>query len=153
MITIREGGLDEPQVQDLLRLHASGMLANSPAGSCHFLDLSGLQSTDVSFWSAWDGADLLGMGALKQLDSGHGEVKSMRTVPAHLGKGVGAALLEHIIAVARGRGLRRLSLETGTAPAFAPAIRLYTRYGFVACPAFGSYRDDDAHSRFLTLAL
>lgn len=152
MITIREGGLDDGQVQDLLRLHATGMLANSPAESCHFLDLSGLQAADVSFWSAWEGDDLLGMGALKQLDAVHGEVKSMRTVPAQLGKGVGAALLEHILATAQARGLTRLSLETGTAPAFEPAIRLYTRYGFVPCPPFGDYQEDP-HSRFLTLTL
>lgn len=152
MITIREGGLDEQQVQDLLRLHASGMLANSPAGSCHFLDLSGLQAADVTFWSAWAGEDLLGMGALKQFDATHGEVKSMRTVPAQLGKGVGAAVLEHILAAARARGLTRLSLETGTAPAFEPAIRLYTRYGFAPCPPFGSYVEDP-HSRFFTLVL
>ncbi|OAN61642.1 acetyltransferase [Sphingomonas sp. TDK1] len=140
------------RVQDLLRLHASGMLASSPAESCHFLDLSGLQAADVRFWSAWEGEDLLGMGALKQLDAVQGEVKSMRTVPAHLGKGVGAAMLEHILATARARGLSRLSLETGTAPAFDPAIRLYTRYGFLPCPPFGDYREDP-HSRFLTLAL
>nr|WP_245201570.1 GNAT family N-acetyltransferase [Sphingomonas trueperi] len=135
-----------------MRLHAAGMLANSPAESCHFLDLSGLQAADVTFWSAWAGADLLGMGALKQLDATHGEVKSMRTVPAQLGKGIGAAVLEHILAVARARGLTRLSLETGTAPAFEPAIRLYTRYGFAPCPPFGRYAEDP-HSRFLTLAL
>jgi putative acetyltransferase len=153
VITIREGRLDDAQVQDLLRLHASGMLANSPAESCHFLDLSGLQAADVSFWSAWEGEDLLGMGALKQLDATHGEVKSMRTVPAHLGKGVGAAVLEHILAVARARGLTRLSLETGTSVAFEPAHRLYARYGFVPCPAFGGYPKNDPNSRFLTLAL
>lgn len=152
MIAIREGGLDDRRVQELLRLHAAGMLANSPEGSCHFLDLSGLQAADVTFWSAWAGVELLGMGALKQLDAGHGEVKSMRTAPAHLGKGVGAAMLEHILSVARTRGLTRLSLETGAAPAFEPAIRLYTRYGFVPCPPFGDYREDP-HSRFLTLAL
>lgn len=152
MIAIREGGLDETQVQDLLRLHASGMLANSPAGRCHFLDLSGLQAANVSFWSAWEGDALLGMGALKQLDAAHGEVKSMRTVPAQLGKGVGAAMLEHILATARARGLQRLSLETGSAPAFEAAIRLYTRYGFVPCPPFGDYQQDP-HSLFLTLTL
>lgn len=153
MIRIREGGLDDAQVQDLLRLHASGMLANSPAESCHFLDLSGLQAADVSFWSAWAGEDLLGMGALKQLDATHGEVKSMRTVPAQLGKGVGAAVLEHILAVARARGLTRLSLETGTSAAFEPAHRLYARYGFVPCPAFGGYPKNDPNSRYFTLAL
>ncbi|WP_294329137.1 GNAT family N-acetyltransferase [uncultured Sphingomonas sp.] len=152
MIAIREGGLDDVRVQDLLRLHASGMLANSPAESCHFLDLSGLQTADVTFWSAWEGEDAIGMGALKLLDATHGEVKSMRTAPAHLGRGVGAAMLAHILSVARARGLARLSLETGTAPAFEPAIRLYTRYGFLPCPPFGDYREDP-HSRFLTLAL
>ncbi|WP_066724144.1 GNAT family N-acetyltransferase [Sphingomonas pituitosa] len=152
MIAIREGGLDDGRVQALLRLHAAGMLANSPEESCHFLDLSGLQAADVTFWSAWAGVELLGMGALKQLDAGHGEIKSMRTAPAHLGKGVGAAMLEHILSVARTRELTRLSLETGAAPAFEPAIRLYTRYGFVPCPPFGDYREDP-HSRFLTLAL
>jgi len=152
VIAIRDGGLDDTQVQDLLRLHAAGMLANSPAESCHFLDLSGLQSADISFWSAWEGEVLLGIGALKQLDAQHGEVKSMRTVPTRLGTGVGAAMLEHILTTARARGLTRLSLETGTAPAFDPAVRLYTRYGFVPCPPFGDYRADP-HSRFLTRAL
>nr|WP_313537039.1 GNAT family N-acetyltransferase [Sphingomonas sp.] len=151
-MAIREGGLDDARVQDLLRLHASGMLANSPAESCHFLDLSGLRAADVTFWSAWAGEDLLGIGALKQLDAAQGEVKSMRTVPAQLGKGVGAAVLEHILAVARARGLTRLSLETGTAPAFEPAVRLYQRYGFLPCLPFGSYAEDP-HSRFLTLIL
>lgn len=153
MIAIREGGLDDARVQDLLRLHAAGMLANSPAESCHFLDISGLQRADVTFWSAWEGEEVLGMGALKQLDARHGEVKSMRTAPANLGKGVGAALLEHILDAARARGLARLSLETGTAPAFEPAHRLYARYGFVPCPAFGDYPEDDPNSRFLTLVL
>lgn len=153
MIAIREGGLDEPQVQDLLRLHAAGMLATSPPGSCHFLDLSGLQTPDISFWSAWEQETLLGIGALKQLDAAHGELKSMRTAPAHLGKGIGAAILDHILTTARTRGLRRLSLETGTAPAFEPALRLYTRYGFEPCAAFADYRDDDPHSRFLTRML
>jgi putative acetyltransferase len=153
VIAIREGGLEDAQVRELLRLHASGMLANSPAESCHFLDLSGLQAADVTFWSAWDGDALLGMGALKALDPAHGEIKSMRTVPAHLGRGVGAAMLGHIVAVARARGYRRLSLETGSSAPFEPALRLYARHGFTACPAFGDYRDDDPFSRFLTLAL
>lgn len=153
MIAIREGGLDEPQVQDLLRLHAAGMLATSPPGSCHFLDLSGLQTPDITFWSAWEQEALLGIGALKQLDAAHGELKSMRTAPAHLGKGIGAAILDHILTTARTRGLQRLSLETGTALAFEPALRLYARHGFEPCAAFADYRDDDPHSRFLTRML
>jgi putative acetyltransferase len=150
---IREGGLDEPQVIALLRLHAAGMLENSPAESCHFLDLSGLKTPDVAFWSAWEGDALLGIGALKQLDAEHGEIKSMRTAPEHLGKGVGARILERILATARERGLRRLSLETGSTPAFDAARSLYRRFGFSDCGAFGGYPADDPFSRFMTRAI
>ncbi|MES2443182.1 MAG: GNAT family N-acetyltransferase [Pseudomonadota bacterium] len=150
---IREGGLDEPQVIDLLRLHFAGMLANSPEGSCHFLDLSGLKTPDVTFWTAWDGDALLGCGALKQLDAAHGEIKSMRTSPEHLGKGVGAHVLQQIMATARARNYRRLSLETGSAPAFDAAHALYRKFGFSDCPAFGDYPADDPFSRFMTRVL
>ncbi len=153
MIAIREDGLDDPQVIELLTLHASGMLASSPPGSCHFLDLSGLKAPDVSFWTIWDGEELLGMGALKQLDPAHGEIKSMRTAPEHLGRGAARAMLAHIVAVARGRGYRRLSLETGSTPAFDAAHRLYAGFGFAPCPAFAGYPADDPFSRFFTLAL
>lgn len=153
MIAIRDGGLDDPRVHALLQVHAAGMLASSPAESCHFLDLSGLTAPGVRFWSAWDGDALLGIGALKALDARHGEVKSMRTAPEHLGKGVGAAMLDHIIAAARESGMTQLSLETGTAPAFEPAHRLYARRGFVPCGAFADYPEDDPFSRFLTLDL
>ena len=150
---IRDGGLDDPQVVDLLRLHAQGMLANSPAGSCHFLDLSGLKTPDISFWSAWDGDELLGVGALKAIDAEQGEIKSMRTVPARLRSGAGAAILSHILSVARARGLRRLSLETGSGEAFAPAIALYRKFGFTDCAAFGDYPAGDPFSRFMTRVL
>jgi putative acetyltransferase len=153
MMDIREGGLDEPQVIELLRLHAQGMLDNSPPGSCHFLDLSGLRTPDVTFWSAWEGEALMGIGALKQLDAAHGEIKSMRTVPDHLGKGVGARVLERIMATARERGYRRLSLETGSTPAFDAARALYRRFGFSDCGAFGGYPADDPFSRFMTRVL
>ena len=150
---IREGGLDEPQVIELLHLHFAGMLANSPEGSCHFLDLSGLKAPDVTFWTAWDGEELLGCGALKQLDAAHGEIKSMRTHPDHLGKGVGAHMLQRIMATARERGYRRLSLETGSAPAFDAAVALYRKFGFSDCPAFADYPKDDPFSRFMTRVL
>jgi putative acetyltransferase len=150
---IREGGLDEPRVVDLLQLHAAGMLANSPPESCHFLDLSGLKTPDVTFWSAWESEALLGIGALKQLDAAHGEIKSMRTAPGHLGKGVGAAILERILETARGRGYHRLSLETGSGEAFDAAHGLYRKYGFSDCGAFADYPIDDPFSRFMTLAL
>jgi putative acetyltransferase len=147
---IREGGLDDPQVVALLREHAQGMLANSPAESCHFLDLSGLKAADVSFWSGWEGDDLLGIGALKRLDPAHGEIKSMRTASDKLRKGVGAALLAHILGVARARGYQRLSLETGSGPAFEPAIALYRQFGFTDCGAFGDYPAGDPFSRFMS---
>ncbi|MBO9713115.1 GNAT family N-acetyltransferase [Sphingomonas sp.] len=150
---IRDGGLDEPAVIELLRLHAAGMLENSPAESCHFLDLSGLKVPEVSFWSVWEGEALLAIGALKALDPAHGEIKSMRTAPDQLRKGAAAALLQHILDVARARGHARLSLETGSSPAFVPAIALYQRFGFEDCGAFGDYPRDDPFSRFLTLTL
>lgn len=150
---IREGGLRDPRTIALLELHAAGMLASSPAESCHFLDLSGLETPDVTFWTAWDGEALLGMGALKQLDPALGEIKSMRTAPEHLGKGVGARLLERIMATARERGYQRLSLETGSSPDFDAAHALYRKFGFTECGAFGSYPADDPFSRFMTISL
>jgi putative acetyltransferase len=152
MIEIREGGLDEPQVIALLNVHFAGMLANSPRDSCHFLDLSGLRAPGVTFWSAWDGVDLLGCGALKELDPQHGEIKSMRTSAEHLRRGTGAALVSHILGVARGRGYKRLSLETGSGPAFEPAIALYRQFGFTECAPFADYKEDP-FSRFLSRVL
>lgn len=150
--TIRSGGLEHPEVLDLLRAHLAGMRANSPPGNVYALDLSGLQAPDVSFWTAWEGRTLLGCGALKELTPTAGEIKSMRTASAHLRKGVAASLLEHIIAIARSRGYRRLSLETGSGPAFEPALALYRRYGFVGGTAFGEYRQSE-FNQFLHLDL
>ena len=146
---IREGGLDDPRVVALLNVHFQGMLANSPKDSCHFLDLSGLRAPGVTFWTAWDGEDLLGCGALKQLDAEHGEVKSMRTAAEHLRRGTGAALVSHILKVARERGYKRLSLETGSGAAFDPAHALYRQFGFTECGPFGDYKED-AFSRFFS---
>jgi putative acetyltransferase len=153
VMAIVPGRLRDPRTVALLEVHAAGMLASSPAESCHFLDLSALEGQDVSFWTAWDGEALLGMGAMRELGGGHGEVKSMRTDARHLGRGVGEAMLRHIIAEARRRGYGRLSLETGSGAAFEPALRLYARHGFVSCGPFGDYRGDDPFSRFMTLEL
>lgn len=150
---IREGGLDAPAVIELLRQHAASMLENSPPESCHFLDLSGLKAPGVTFWSAWRGDALAGIGALKQLDAAHGEIKSMRTASDQLRKGTAAAMLAHILAVAQARGYRRLSLETGSGPAFEPAVALYRRFGFTDCGAFGDYPTDDPFSRFMSRAI
>lgn len=149
---IIEDDLTGPEIRSLLETHFAGMLANSPEGSCHFLDFNGLNADDVTFWSIWDGNSLAGCGALKELDAEHGEIKSMRTHADHLRKGVGAVMLTHIISEARERGYRRLSLETGSTEAFIPALALYEAHGFQFCPPFGDYVEDP-FSRFMTLAI
>ena len=152
MFDIGEDDLSGEATQALLALHLGDMHATSPPGHVFALDLSGLRSPKVTVWSIWDGDDLAGMGALKELGGGVGELKSMRTDPRHLRKGVAAALLEHIIAVARERGLKRLSLETGRGPAFEPALALYRKRGFVDGDAFADY-PSGAFSQFLHLTL
>lgn len=139
---IRAGELDHPEVIALLREHLQGMAQLSPPESVHALDLDGLRQPEISFWSAWQDDELLGCGALKQLDAGHGEIKSMRTVSRHLRKGVAAAMLDHLIDEAGRRAYRRLSLETGSMDGFEPARRLYARYGFEPCGPFADYVDD-----------
>lgn len=145
---VHEGKLDDPQVIALLEVHAGGMLANSPPGTCHFLDLSKLKTPDITFLSAWEGETLLGIGAVKQLDGETGEIKSMRTAEAALGRGVGTVILRHIIGLARERGYAALKLETGTGDAFDAAHALYARHGFVPCPPFADYAATDFNSFF-----
>ena len=150
---IRRDDLTAPAVLELLRLHLAGMHDESPAESVHALGAEALRGPDISFWCAWDGEDLLGFGALKALDDKHGEIKSMRTAPGALRRGVGAAMLGHILAEAKARGYARLSLETGSTPAFDPAIALYKSFGFEFCGAFADYRDGDPFSLFMTRTL
>ena len=152
MIEIREGGLDDPQVGALLGEHIADMHAETPIENAHALDAAGLRDPAISFWSAWQLDDLLGVAALKQLTPDHGEVKSMRTAAEHLRRGVSRALLNQIVLAARDRGYTRLSLETGTAPGFDPANRLYENYGFVDGPVFGEY-PASPHNRFMTMEL
>jgi putative acetyltransferase len=116
------------------------------------MDHATLLEEGVTVWTAWEGEELLGSGALKEIDARHGEVKSMRTAEAHLRKGVGGAILDHLIAVARRRGYRRLSLETGSSDDFAASRALYKRYGFRECEPFADYREDP-FSYFMTLEL
>jgi putative acetyltransferase len=149
---IRLDDLRGPEIHALLRQHLQAMTLHSPPESIHALDLDALRRPEISFWTAWDGTELLGCGALKALDAQHGEIKSMRTATPHLRKGVARALLLHILAEARQRGTTRLSLETGSAAAFEPAHRLYASVGFVSCGPFGQYVDDP-FSVFMTLAL
>lgn len=140
------------QIRDLLRLHLAGMHETSPPGAIFALDLSGLAAAEVSFYAAWDGPELLGFAALKQISAEAGEIKSMRTHPDHLRRGVGGALLSHIVSVARNRGYRRLSLETGSGPDFEAAAALYLRNGFAPGAAFADYAQS-AFNRFFHRAL
>lgn len=150
--TLRQDDLSGAAVQALLRLHLEGMHAHSPPGTSFALDDSGLRQPTITVWTAWAGEALAGMGALKTLAPDWGELKSMRTHPDFLRQGVGAMLLEHIIGVAHGRGIRRLSLETGTGPAFEPALTLYRRRGFVDGEAFAGY-PPSPFNRFMHLDL
>ena len=149
---IVEDDLSGAAIRALLDQHFAGMLANSPADSCHFLDFDGLRSDGVTFWSIHRGSELAGCGALKMLGTAHGEIKSMRTAEDFLRQGVAARMLDHILGEARSRGLERLSLETGSSGAFEPALALYRRYRFEDCEPFADYRPDP-FSRFLTRML
>ncbi len=138
--TVGEGELDSPDVRALLALHFAEMRADSPPEACHVLPIDDLRAPAIRFFSLRDETgDLLGVGALKLLEPGHGEIKSMRTWPAALGRGVGGALLAHLVATARAMQFTRLSLETGNSPLFAAANRLYRRDGFQPCGSFGGY--------------
>jgi putative acetyltransferase len=149
---ISDGGLNDPRVQQLLARHFKTARAETAPGSAHALDLSGLKSPDIQFWSAWEGDSVIAIGALKRLSESHGEIKSMHTAQPHRRKGVGSAMLQHIIAKAREIRLSQLSLETGSWPYFYPAHAMYKRHGFVECPPFGSYFPDP-NSLFMTLKL
>ncbi len=150
--TIRRDDLTHPDVLALLDLHLRAAHQNSPPGSVYALDVSGLRDPSVTLWTLWKGAALLGMGALKALGAGEGEVKSMRTAPGHVRRGVATALLEHVLAEARARGYARLNLETGTDAPFEAAHALYRRAGFVECAPFGTYHDT-VFARYFTKAL
>lgn len=144
--------LSRHEVHALLREHLANMYELSPPESVHALDLTKLRAPDITFWTIWDGSLLLGCGALKELTATHGEVKSMRT-PHHLRRrGAGRAILTHIVAEARSRGYRRLSLETGSMQAFEPAQRLYQSFGFAFCGPFADYKADP-NSVFMSLEL
>ena len=152
MFAIREDDLLGPATRDLVAYHLREMHAHSPPGSVFALDLSGLRAPGVRVWTAWRGDKIAGVAALKDLGDGEGELKSMRTAPEYLRQGAAAALLDHIIEVARTRGLRRLSLETGSGRTFEPALALYRARGFETGDAFGKY-EPSAFNRFLHLSL
>jgi putative acetyltransferase len=151
-VRLVEDDLSGPQIRSLLRYHLEQMHQASPPGSVFAFAIERLRAPDMTFWTAWEADTLLGCGALMRLDSGHGEIKSMRTAPDHLRKGVAAALLEHAIGEARIRGYQQLSLETGSGPSFEPALALYRKRGFLDGAAFGDYQPT-AFNQFLHLDL
>jgi putative acetyltransferase len=152
MMRIIQGDLSDPRVVDLLNIHLTSARAETAPGSDHALDLAGLQSPDISFWTIWDDETLLGVGALRRLSADHGEVKSMHTAQSMRGRGAGSAMLRHIIATARASGMSRLSLETGSWEYFQPARVFYRSHGFVECPPFADYVLDP-NSVFMSLDL
>jgi putative acetyltransferase len=149
---IIDGDLYDARVLNLLRHHLTTARAQTAPGSAHALDVAGLRAPDISFWTIWDDETLLGCGALKTLAADHGEIKSMHTAQAMRRGGVGSAMLRHIVATARGRGMARLSLETGSWDFFRPAQAFYRRHGFVECGPFADYVLDP-NSVFMTLEL
>jgi putative acetyltransferase len=151
-LRIRIDDLSGPEIAAFLEEHLQDMRAASPPESKHALDLEGLRQPAVTFWTVWEGQVLAACGAIKELDPGHGEIKSMRTSAAFKQKGLASLLLAHILAVARQRGYSRLSLETGSMVFFEPARRLYAKFGFASCAPFADYKEDP-NSVFMTLAL
>ena len=141
-MNIKRDNLNGPEIQQLLQQHLQSMALHSPPASIHALAIDALRQPGITFWTAWENSELLGCGALKELDTQQAEIKSMRTASAHLRKGVANALLAHIIEEAKLRSYRRLSLETGSAAAFAPAHRLYATFGFTLCGPFAGYAPD-----------
>lgn len=151
-VRILEDDLSGEAIRELVALHLSGMHANSPACKVHALPVEKLRQPGVTFYSAWVGDALAGMGAIRKLDPMHGELKSMRVASDWLGRKIGEAMLLHLLSVARQRGYARVSLETGQGPAFEPALGLYRKHGFVNCEAFADYVLDE-FSQCLTLQL
>ena len=155
-LSLRLDDLSDPRIEAFMQEHLQDMYAVSPPESVHALDMDQLRQPNIAFWSAWlpgaNGDMLVGTGALKRLDAGHAELKSMRTSTRHRGQGIARQLLNHLLHEARTRGFARVSLETGTQPFFEPARQLYLQNGFVECGPFADYGLDPS-SFFMTRAL
>jgi putative acetyltransferase len=150
-----EISVEDPRVEDVRRLlerHLEFAHTHTPPEDVHALDLDGLLHPAVTFYSFRQDGQVLAVGALKQLDPGHAELKSMHTAAAVRGRGIGRAMLDHLLGVARARGCHRVSLETGTMAAFGPARSLYAGAGFTPCGPFGDYRPGP-NNTFMTLVL
>ena len=149
---IRVDDLSSAEISRLVQEHLNHVALHSPPESVHALGLEALRKPEITLWSVWQESELVGCGALKELDAHHGEIKSMRTASAHLRKGVATRLMNHLLEEAKQRSYWRLSLETGSTAAFAPARSLYTRFGFQQCGPFADYVEDP-YSVFMTREL
>jgi putative acetyltransferase len=152
IVRIDRADFRDPDLEAFLQAHLDDIAPTAPAQSRHALDLAALRQPSVRLWVAQEGSDIVAMGALAALEPGHEELKSMRTHPARRGKGIASRLLDHLLADARSRAVRRVSLETGSMGFFTPARGLYGKAGFVRCPPFGGYTNDP-NSVYMTLAL
>lgn len=152
LINIKIDDLSGSEIYELLQEHLQSVALHSPPESVHALDIEALRKPEITFWSVWENGELVGCGALKELDSQHAEIKSMRTSSLHLRKGVAKNLLNHILEEAKRRGYSRLSLETGSMEAFEPARKLYANFGFIYCEPFADYVEDP-YSVFMTREL
>jgi putative acetyltransferase len=150
--TFHEGELDHEDVRHLIDQHFAEMRAGSPPSACHVVPVEGLRKPEIRFFTVREGGVLLGCGALRRLGQDQGEIKSMRTADGALGRGVGKAMLDHVVAAARSEGMSRLSLETGSTEQFAAANRLYQKEGFERCAPFADY-SDTPFTRFFTKAI
>lgn len=145
---IRQDDLQSPEIKKLLSMHLENTAQHSPPESVHALDIETLAAPNITFWSVWEDDELLGCGALKEIASQHGEIKSMHTSENHRGKGVASRIVEHLMEEARQRGYQSLSLETGSMAAYAPARALYAKFGFAECGPFANY-EIDPHSTYM----
>tara|TARA_B100001996_G_scaffold164019_1_gene125078 strand:- start:1496 stop:1951 length:456 start_codon:yes stop_codon:yes gene_type:complete len=137
-----ENNFDHPEVNNLLTKHFIELRSVSPEGSAHVLDIPGLKTPSIKFWSLWDNNQLIGCGALKFLDETHGEFKSIRVADKHRKKGMGEKIISHLITEAKKIGIKRLSIETGAGEFFSPARKLFKKFGFKACKPFAHYKED-----------
>ncbi len=149
---IRIDDLRGPEIAELLQEHLRDMYATSPRESVHALDLDGLRKPEITFWTIWEADRLAGCGALKALDTRHGEIKSMRTAASFRRRGVAKTMLEHLLAESKRRGYQRVSLETGAMAYFEPARKMYASFGFQPCAPFADYLPD-SNSVFMTMEM
>lgn len=148
---LRKADLNDKQIIALIALHLAGMQANSPANSVNAKPVDELNSSNLDVWSIWAGNQAIGIGGLKYLNDEHADIKSMRTHPDHLRKGVASRLLQHLIFEAKAQGVTTLSLETGSGPTFEPALNFYRRHGFMESVVFADYKDTH-FNRFMQLS-